>query len=235
MKFLCRKSRKENFPRSLRKLFCDLYQHLRATCQIQHADHFERGKTKFSFYIIFLIEYSWEPCSMFSMECGVFSPNRELIHFHIVSCVVQWKANVRVLVFIHSTRRLNISFFCEKHSLLTCSVFNIKQCKQTKKKETSGNSHQTSEERKNFSDSQRISKLLSCFTLSLHSLSVVCEHFIDLEQPNGICCSSRQCSFPHSLYTIFSSCKSVHNVNQLKAGWGRFCVRKKNQKRKKTL
>lgn len=80
-------------------------------------DHFEKGKSFFLHY--FLMEYSWEPCSMFSMECA-FSPKvlvePSMCTISFVSCVVQWKANI--FYFSHSF----ILLFREYHSRFPCCV-----------------------------------------------------------------------------------------------------------------
>lgn len=155
-----------------------------------------RKRKKF-FLHYFLMEYSWEPC--FPMECSplwnVFVESPTCIS--LVSCVVQWKANI--FYFSHSF----IFHFREYHSQFPCCVYIFSHPqtqnarKESKARGRKENSRQNEaqgrkENGKSFPTLNAFSKLLlRFFSFSLHSLSVVCEHFIDLEQPNNICCSSR--------------------------------------------
>lgn len=225
MKFLFypkKRERKENFSGSLRKLFyCAVHQ---PTCA-QHAkstegellytrSSFRKREKVFLHY--FLMEYSWEPCSM------------------LLDGMCASQLCVRLSVVSFSGRRTYSLFPTVYISCFVSTIHNFRAVctfRPTAKGKTENSQHKR-EEKKTFPTLNAFSKLLLRFSFSLHSLSVVCEHFIDLEQPNDICCSSP----PHhsqcfSLTPDFSSsCKNnhVHDVNQLRAGWeGGFCVKKK--------
>lgn len=183
------KSRKENFPMSLRKLFCDWYQHLRATCQIQHADRRKR-KTKFSFYIIFSwnIHENHVPCSRWNVP---FFPKLwvDTIFYRQLRRSVEGE-------HILSTQLKNIVFVRTIHSLR--AVCTISKPRRRENSKLSPNERTE----KTFPTLNEFRNYFLRFSFSLHSLSVVCEHFIDLEQPNDICCSSRHHSFPHSFHNF---------------------------------
>lgn len=171
----------------------------------QHAKSIERRKVyarsvfekreRKVFFVPFYIIFSWNihenhvPCSM---ECAVFP--EVVCTFSVVSCVVQWKANI----FFFPPLK-NCFFVRTIHIFRAVLVQFLHQrafCSEKTKKNT------LSERQKVFQLSTLFEITFLCFSFSLHSLSVVCEHFIDLEQPNDICCSSRHHSFPYSSHTF---------------------------------
>lgn len=163
--------------------------------------------------------------TMFSIGKALFlSENKKIrcrksldAYTSLVSRVVLWKANI--FYFSHSF----IFLFREYHSQFPCSVyiFFLAHSESKGKEEDEGAKNEKSlshgkERKKKFSNSQRFFEVtFACFfRFSLHSLSVVCEHFIDLEQlklsvAQVVTSFSRSLSIARSLFlpAFFNSCK----------------------------
>lgn len=189
----------------------------------------EREKVLRSLYIIFYLHSCWwnihetrVPC--FSMECAalpivvfrvrlgcisVLSSQlfRSVESEHILSPTV-W---VSLFVgFPSSSSSRPLLLVSTVLSVLCVHFTNSSEGRKGKegrkeRRKKKENSQRTWKGRKrSASNSQRFFEItFFVFFIFLFSLSVVCEHFVDLEQPSDICCTSRHHSFSHSFHSFF--------------------------------